>query len=374
MGFSSNGPAPATRGGGSGAAPATDGSDRKNNPGNGTSAGGYGSSAYGANASTEHIRSFPEGGLAPTDDGTLQYPSDVQLEAAANKSSLAGFDAATTLKKHDNSDKMYDIADADIRANTEAIERQQMQRANSDWQARQQRQMASLDAIANNSGTGQSGSYWDNVMQAYALVDDMADVAAINNTKKALNQAYMDEAEALQQNRNARNENDIATEAALDALVSDYAGQLSSINPSLVSGVFGSPLNKTTDENTPEEDRPSRFPYLSQSDIEAGLTTEIGEDASPEAQLANKNSQNERYDFSPIVDRENHTVIAPAWWPAFQFTPREQITPRQAGMVRGGDEVTATAMLGNTGETYKGSSASKVNDLAPYIVGYQNRK
>lgn len=330
---------------------------------------GYNSAAYGANASLDHIRSYPDGGLKPTNDGTYQHPSDMQLEQAANNAAIAAKNAQNLKDKYDNAMKMYEASDKSIEALTD---KKVGEAKRQNWQAQQQKQLASLSSIANRSGTGQSGSYWDNVMQAYALVDDMADVAAIEQRKKNIDEAYAEEAEAKQQNQNARNELGIETQGSIDALLTDYAAQMSSLHPGFVSGIYGSELNKTTDENTPEDEKPSQFTYLTQADIDNGL--EPGdENLSLSAQLAEKNQGAQNYDFAPIIDREGHTVNAPYWWPAFKFEVQKAINPRSAEMVRGADENTATALMGNTGETSKGSAATKYKNLEPYLTGYQNR-
>ena len=330
---------------------------------------GYGSGAYGANASLDHIRSYPNGGMKPTNDGTYTHPTDMQLEQAANNAAIAAKNAQSALDKYNNAMKMYEQSDKSI----EALTNKKISEAKrQNWQAQQQSQLAALNMIRNNSGTGASGSFWNNVMQDYARVDDKADVAAILQRKKNMDEAYAEEAEAKQQNQNARNELGIDTQNSLDALLTDYAAQMSSLYPGFVSGIYGSELNKTWDESTPEDERPSQFTYLTQKDIDNNL--EPGnEGLSISGQLAAKNQGAQNYDFAPIVDRENHTVYAPYWWPAFQFELQEAVKPRSAEMVRGADERTATALMGNIGETSKGSAATKYKNLEPYLVGYQNR-
>lgn len=333
---------------------------------------GYGAGGYGANASLDHIREYPSGGLKPRADGTYGYPSDMQLEQAANLSALTGKNAQIAKDKYDRAMDMYRESDKSIKAIADSQVDQAKRKAAQNWQAQQQKQLSALNMIANQSGTGQSGSYWNNVMQAYGLVDDMADVVALQAKKDAMHQAYVDEAEALQQNQNARNEIGLDTASSLDALLTDYVAQMSNLYPGFVSGIYGSEANKTWDENTPEDERPSFFAYRTQSDIDKGL--EAGAEGSSKlSSLANANQGAQNYDFAPLVDRENHTVYAPSWWTNFVPTLYEAIKPRDVGMIRGAEESSETRKLGYTGQSYEGSSASKEKNLAPYLVGYQNR-
>lgn len=333
---------------------------------------GYGSGSYGANASLDHVREYPSGGMKPIGDGTYGHPTDMQMEQAANLSALTGKNAQIAKDKYDRAMDMYDQSDKSIRAIANSQIDQAKRKAAQNWQAQQQKQLSALNMIANNSGTGQSGSYWNNVMQAYSLVDDMADVVALQAKKDAMHQAYIDEAEGLQQNQNARNEIGIDTASSLDALLTDYVAQMSSLYPGFVSGVYGSELNKTWDEDTPEDERPSFFAYRTQDDIDKGLAA--GAEGSSElSSLAESNGEAANYNFAPLVDRENHTVYAPSWWTNFTPTLYEAITPRQVGMIRGSDENAATRKMGNTGRSSEGQSASKQKNLAPYLVGYENR-
>lgn len=333
---------------------------------------GYGAGGYGANASLDHVREYPSGGMKPIGDGTYGHPTDMQMEQAANLSALTGKNAQTAKDKYDRAMNMYDQSDKSIRAIADNQIDQAKRKAAQNWQAQQQKQLSALNMIANQSGTGQSGSYWNNVMQAYGLVDDMADVVALQTKKDAMHQAYIDEAEALQQNQNARNEIGIDTASSLDALLTDYVAQMSSLYPGFVSGVYGSELNKTWDEDTPEDERPSFFAYRTQDDIDKGLDAGA-EGSSKLSSLAESNGEAANYNFAPLVDRENHTVYAPSWWTNFTPTLYEAITPRQVGMIRGAEESSETRKLGHTGQSYEGSSASKEKNLAPYLVGYQNR-
>lgn len=345
-----------------------DGSGRKstNPPGTVYGGGGGGGSS---SSGLDHIRSYPSGGMTPSNDGTYGHPSDMQLEQAANNAAIAAKNAKTIMDKYNNAMTIYDESDKGIEAIVDAKVRDAKHQ---NWQAQQQRQLAALQALANNSGTGQSGSYWKNVMQAYALVDDMADVAVIDQRKKNINEAYAEEAEAKQQNQNSRNELGLETQGSLDSLLADYAAQMSSLYPGFASGIYGSEQQKSWDESTPEDERPSQFTYLTQNDIDNEL--EPGsEDLSLSAKLAESNQNAENYDFAPIIDREGRTINAPYWWPAFQFEVQKAINPRTADMVRGADDVTATALMGNTGETSKGSAATKYKNLEPYLTGYQNR-
>lgn len=328
---------------------------------------GYGSAGYGSNSSLDHVRAYPENGLVPTGDGTLTYPSDVVVEQAANLAPITAFNANTALGKRDKAQQMYDESDKAAEAITKAKAR--MLRENSDWQTQRQKMLSSLRAIAANSGTGQSGSYWKNVMQDYRLADDIMDVKALDAKKKALNETYIDEAETKQQNQNARNELDIDTWSSLEALKSDFAAQLSSLNPSLASGVYGSEQNKSWNDETPEDERPSIFPY----EDKAGSTKpedlyKVG------SRLAEQNGQEANYRFLPIIDREGHTIIAPPWFPEFNWKLYEAITPQREPMVRKkAHETTTLRNAGYTGRTKENSSASLMKDLAPYVAGYNNR-
>lgn len=336
--------------------------------GSGGGGGGYGAGSYGANSSLDHVREYPANGLVPTGDGSLVYPSDVAVEQAANLGPISAFNANTALGKRDQAQKMYDESDRAAELATKAKTAEAARKGAVDWQSQRLKGMSALAMIANNSGTGQSGSYWENVMQAYKMFNDIQAVKAISTEKEALNQAYMEEAETKQQNQNARNELDIDTWAAIQASLSDYAAQLSSLNPGLASGVYGSEQNKTWNEDTPEDERPTIFPYKSKEG--STLTEDLygGRD-----EMARKNGEEGNYRFAPIIDREGRTIIAPYWWPEFEPQTYEAITPRRAEYVRTPDDAGVIARLKNIGKTDKGSAATIAKNLSPYLAGYGNR-
>ena len=122
---------------------------------------GYGAGGYGANASLDHIREYPSGGLKPRADGTYGYPSDMQLEQAANLSALTGKNAQIAKDKYDRAMDMYKESDKSIKAIADSQVNQAKRKAAQNWQAQQQKQLSALNMIANQSGTGQSGSYWN---------------------------------------------------------------------------------------------------------------------------------------------------------------------------------------------------------------------
>lgn len=349
------------------------------NPGNGSGSGNPGNgsghgSGSGGGGSADAITSY-QGPVVPRGDGTYMYPSDMQAEQAANLAAIKAADNQVTLDKFDNARRMYSESDKAIEAIRAMQEREAERNAADDWQTSQQKLQSSLNAVRNASGTGWNGSFGMNAMQGYARADDMADVQLINAHRKALNQAYMEEAEAKQQNANALNELLIDTIASQGLSLDDFIAQLSSIYPGFVSGVYGpaEEIEKETDENGEEKPAKELFPYRAQSDIDKDLDT--AEDLSSLTDLAKRNMQSANYDFAPLIDREKREVIAPFWWKMLGFDDNfaNAVMPQEEGFVRRGNERELVGKM-KKARTPEGSAASKKSGLAAYINGYNNRE
>lgn len=348
--------------------PAVSGSSNRNDGGGGNGLGGYGygSASYGSDASSEQIRSHPEDGLTPRNDGTLLYPTDKEVQQAANYGPITQFQMESALGKRDYAQQMFDISDqaADYMRDA-AIERSKM---GLDWQTQHQNMRAALNAIKSGLSAGMSGSMAKNMMQAYRLADDQMDVTALNALRTAVKEANIQNAETKNANVNARNELDIDVWAALRAGLADYAAGLSNINPSFASGIYGSHANSSTNEDTPEEDRPSMFLYEGKEGSNKPWDLyKTGE------RLAEGNNQDDVYRFLPVIDRQGHTLVAPPWWSDFTPEMYQAIRPETPGFYRNNDETATIAEQDKSDRMDNGSSASMYRDLAPYIAGYDNR-
>lgn len=344
--------------------------------GGGQGGGGYGGGGGGSTPGLEHIRSYPETGMAPTGDGSFGTPTDMQKEQMANLAAITAKNADTTKRKMDRGLQVLEDSDRNIKSIAADQKTQANLDAANDWQRRQQNIIDVLSTVRGRSGTGWNGSYGLNAMQGLARADDQGDVDAINTYKKNVRQIYDDEAAQLQQNANAKNELLADTEASLDSLLTDFAAQASSLHPGFVSGVYGSEQQNSFDESTPEDERPGFYTYRTQEDMD-NEREDDSEDLSKLAQLAVANKAEANYDFAPIIDRENHTVLAPWWYPAINFDEKyaAAVTPRQVeNMVRRGNEQELVAKGGSRGDTSSQQRASKASGLAAYMNGYQNRK
>lgn len=343
----------------------SDGSQNPGGPGSGDGAGGL-----------QHLTSYPSTGMAPVGDGTYATPTDMQKEQMANLTAITAKNAQNAVDKQTRGRQILDDSDASIKA----IAASQRSQANidtaNDWQRRQQNITDTLDTVRGRSGTGWNGSYGLNAMQGLARADDQGDVDSIDNYKKNVRQINNDEASQLQQNANAKNELLDNTISALEALLTDYTAQASSLHPGFVSGVYGSEQQNSWDESTPEDERPGFYTYRTQEDMD-NEREDDSEDLSKLAQLAVANRGEANFDFAPIIDRANHTVLAPWWFPSIswedlyspQATPLEDIA-----MFRRGIEREEVGKKGDRGDTSSLQSASKNSGLAAYINGYQNRK
>lgn len=314
--------------------------------------------SYGwSQGSPQQISSYPESGLKPQGDGTYGYPTDMQIEQAANIPAIIGKEANNVMDKFYNGLDMYRESDRSIDAITDALEAQATRKMSNTWQAQNQRENAVLNYIAGQSGTGWgNSSYKQNVKQALGTVDDMADVQAIQAYDDAINQAYIDNATQHQQNRNAINESAIDTEAALGSLGASLAAQFASIHPGIPSGVYG------TNKYDADDSENGFFTYLSKEDRGSGI--EGNEELSALSQLAKENQNESNYDIEPVIDRTNRTVNNPSWFPQFKASDYmlDAITPKRTSLIRGANEKAVV------------NQSQKATSLQPYISGYSNRK
>lgn len=349
-------------------------------PGSGSGGGsgsGSGRGGSGSGSGELSITSY-QGPVTPRGDRTYMYPTDMQSEQAANLAAIKAADAGVTKQKFENALKMYDESDRAIEALANRQVREAERKDADDWQTSQQKLQSSLNAVRNNSGTGWNGSYGMTTMQGYDRADDMADVQLLKASQDAANQAYVEEAEAKQQNANARNELLIDTLASLGMSLDDYVAQMASIYPGFASGVYG-PGEEMENEAAEKEgnddyDKVELFPYRTQSDLDKDLDAEDA-DLSSITDLAKRNMQAANYDFSPLIDREKREIIAPFWWPEISFDEHfaSAVTPRQTEYWRRGDERQRVDAM-KKAKTDAGSAASKKSGLAAYINGYNNRE
>lgn len=165
-------------------------------------------------------------------------------KAADNLEPLTKWSYDTVMGSKDNADKIYDNADEASKNLALAQTTQNKKKAASEWYSRQQKLQSTLAQLRDAGGNAWNGSAALDLMDMVNLVDDMGDVAVLNQQRENQDTINNSLFEALTSNMNARNENAMETWADLREIGGNYAADLNNIDPDKAGKVIDTE-NKT---------------------------------------------------------------------------------------------------------------------------------
>ena len=257
-------------------------------------------------------------------------PTDQQKDAFNNlMNGIVPWNYEALTSKLENTNKLYDTADDQIKALQKIQEANAYAAANGDWYRQQQKEQSTTSQLINRAGNMMNGAMANNIYEAVARVDDQNDDDTLQSLRDNIINATMAAAEALQANVNARNKNAVDTETSIRELFGDAAAQISSMNTMLANGKW-----------------------------QEGYTS-----LDPDAKKGDKPKDADKY--PAIIDTENKTLNIPDGYEVKDFAKNHwtnAYVPFVNYWFREADSATKASDTGNREQRY--GSSSSANDYS----------